>query len=164
MRAGRAAFPMVALLLGLPMLGGCEMVDRITGRAPTAEPPAAAVQDSARAAEPDAAPDTLAAAPPVAPTDPESLLKLSDSEVTARLGPPDLLRRDGLVEVRQYRNADCTLDLFLYPDKSADLAVRYAELRGAGLDARGRQLCLGEMLHQRAVTGQAGPAPAATRG
>lgn len=144
------------LVLSLPLLAGCTLMDRLTGGGPaeSGQRPA----DSSRAEAPHSADapgadSRKAALPPAEPADPKSFLTLSGSEVAARLGPPDLLRRDGTAEVRQYRSPACTLDLFLYPSDGDTLAVRHAELRGAGLDARGRQLCLGEMLQARALTG-----------
>ena len=66
-----------------------------------------------------------------------SLQNLTDSEVFALLGPPSFKRSDNAAEIWQYRNYNCTLDLFLY--ESLDTTahkVAYYEVRlkpGQGL-------------------------------
>lgn len=47
---------------------------------------------------------------------PEQLLGLSQAEVSALLGEPELRRTEAAIQIWQYRSARCVLDLFLYPD------------------------------------------------
>lgn len=65
------------------------------------------------------------------------------------LGTPALIRRDGKAEVWQFRGDACTLDLFLYPEGAAGLAVTHVELRGEGDDDE--RACLARMLRARIV-------------
>lgn len=71
----------------------------------------------------------LAMAGPQANDDPAQLLGLSGSDVTARLGEPALIRREGQAEVWQYRRVRCVLDLFLYGDVKQ---VEHVDLRDRG--------------------------------
>jgi hypothetical protein len=152
MRGARAILA-AGVCFTLPLLGGCTALDRLTGgaAAPTEAAAPAGGTPTGTESRADVPENQTAALPPAKPTDPQNFLALSGPEVTARLGPPDLLRRDGTAEVRQYRSSACILDLFLYPADGETLAVRHAELRGPGLDADARRLCLGEMLQARAV-------------
>jgi hypothetical protein len=59
----------------------------------------------------------------------ESLPGMNAAGVTNLLGAPQFRRRDGQVEIWQYRGATCTLDLFLYAE-AGDMRVRYVEPRG----------------------------------
>jgi hypothetical protein len=47
---------------------------------------------------------------------------------------PQFRRRDGQVEIWQYRGSGCTLDLFLYAE-AGDMRVRYVEPRGQTMQA-----------------------------
>lgn len=100
-----------------------------------------------------AAPATTApAAAPVIDSNPDQFLGLQGDVVAARLGAPDLIRRDGPAEVRQFRGSACVLDLFLYPDNNS-LSVKHVELRGASLKQEERNACLSELIRARVVAG-----------
>ena len=83
---------------------------------------------------------------------PQQFMGLGDEAVIATLGDPDLTRRDGPAEIRQFRGQDCVLDLFMYP-ASGDLAVRHVELRGPSLTPAARRACLVDLIRDRALTG-----------
>lgn len=71
--------------------------------------------------------NAMAILPPAA--NPDELLGLSSDEVTARLGRPALIRREGGAEVWQYRRTDCVLDLFIYGSAKQ---VEHVDLRDRG--------------------------------
>ena len=83
---------------------------------------------------------------------PQQFMGLGDQAVMATLGDPDLTRRDGPAEIRQFRGQDCVLDLFMYP-AAGDLAVRHVELRGPTLTPADRRACMVDMIRDRALTG-----------
>lgn len=56
----------------------------------------------------------------------------SAAGLSARLGRPDLLRREAAAQVWQYRGATCLLDVFLYPDARGAVQVVHASLRPIG--------------------------------
>lgn len=70
----------------------------------------------------------IASLPPV-DEDPRQLMGLDRAALTARLGKPALVRRDGDAEVWQYRADRCVLDLFLY---GAEKKVEHTDLRNRG--------------------------------
>jgi hypothetical protein len=59
----------------------------------------------------------------------ENLPGMNAAGITKMLGAPQFRRRDGQVEIWQYRAANCTLDIFLYAE-GGDMLVRYVEPRG----------------------------------
>lgn len=141
-------FTVLALItLGL---AGCQALASLTGEAP--EPTSAVAATEV----PDSADTNVAARPaPAEPIDvdddPDQFLGLSGVSVAERLGDPDLLRRDGPAEVRQYRGEACVLDVFLYPQDDA-LTVKYVELRGASLEPEARRACLASLIRDRLLT------------
>lgn len=88
---------------------------------------------------------------------PLQFMGLGDAAISAALGDPDLTRRDGPAEVRQFRGDACVLDLFLYPATPTvtvgPLAVRHVELRGPNLTPAARRACMVDMIRNRSVTG-----------
>ncbi len=68
---------------------------------------------------------------PIAPVndDPGQLLGMTSDTLGDILGEPSVVRRDGGVEVWQYRSEDCVLDLFLYGFMKQ---VEYVDLRDRG--------------------------------
>ncbi len=97
-------------------------------------------------AEPLAPYSGMAVVPPPSYADPEELLGLSSDEITAKLGKPTLVRRDGDAEVWQYRRVNCVLDLFLYGGRKQ---VEHVDLRDRG-DASDAavQACFQRMLDE----------------
>lgn len=62
---------------------------------------------------------------------PERLVSLSEHEVTAMFGEPEIRRIEDPAQIWQYRNADCVLDLYLYREgRSQTGFVAHFELRG----------------------------------
>lgn len=49
--------------------------------------------------------------------DPQSLLMLTDEEITYLFGKPAVARHDAAAEIWQYRTAACVVDFFFYRDK-----------------------------------------------
>lgn len=149
------ALSRTALLLCVAAaLAGCQAFERLTGPTgptqPAAVAPAAAPpQDPAPGGEPE---EQAALSVPV-DDDPKQFLGQEGEAISATLGAPDLVRRDGPAEVRQFRGGACTLDLFLYPGAGDVLSVRHVELRGASLDGDGRRACLADMIRTRTLSG-----------
>ncbi|NVK18760.1 MAG: hypothetical protein HWE30_08705 [Methylocystaceae bacterium] len=73
-------------------------------------------------------------------TTPAKLVGLSQFDVSQALGEPSFVRKDKGVEIWQYRNAECILDLFLYESRTG-FRVDHSELRGAHLDSAGELSC-----------------------
>ena len=67
--------------------------------------------------------------PPTGKPTLENLPGMNADGITKMLGQPQFRRRDGQVEIWQYRATNCTLDLFLYSE-NGDMRVRYVEPRG----------------------------------
>lgn len=141
-----------ASVLALTTLTGCQALDGVMA----GDNPAPAQTGSAATKPAPTAPGTtVARADPAAPPvddDPMQFMGLRGETVAARLGEPDLVRRDTGVEVRQFRGSACILDLFLYPAGGA-LAVKHVELRGPSLDNEARRACLAEMIRERTLAG-----------
>lgn len=73
--------------------------------------------------------NAMAMLPPPPEVDPDELLGLSADDITAKLGRPTLVRRERGVEIWQYRQTDCVLDLFLY---GSARQVEHVDLRDRG--------------------------------
>lgn len=69
-----------------------------------------------------------AARPHFSLTEMASLTRMSDRQLTQRLGTPDFTRHDDPAEIWQYRSASCVLDVFLYPEDGG-LKVAHATTR-----------------------------------
>ncbi len=62
---------------------------------------------------------------------PERLVSLSEHEITAMFGEPEIRRVEDPARIWQYRSADCVLDLYLYSENRAQTGfVAHYELRG----------------------------------
>ena len=66
------------------------------------------------------------------------------------IGQPDFVRRDGVVEIWQYRSKACIFDLFIY-GKSVDKTVKYAEVRGDGIGTGPQLVCFAKLLQARVI-------------
>lgn len=143
--------------LCLLTLAGCEGLPSFGGSAPATSGPTTEPVDSAAVpAKPDAPKSTdqnkQASASPVN-DDPAQFVGQAESLVDSTLGAPDLIRREGAIEVHQFHGADCVLDLYLYPQETGKgLSVRHAELRGPGLDEPARRACLANLIRSRRLT------------
>lgn len=99
--------------------------------------------------------DVATPAPPASPAGPDptpaQLVGLNAGQLDRLLGPPDFKRSDGPAEIRQYRDAGCVLDVFLYADTAA------GQYRVTHVDGRDRAVaggdatpaCLTSLLHAR---------------
>lgn len=85
-----------------------------------APPPARATPPPVRRATPPAPDLTL-----------RELLGREPAQIDARIGAPDLVRREGDGELRIYRSPDCVLHVFAYPRDGARQAT-HIEARAAG--------------------------------
>lgn len=79
---------------------------------------------------------------------PTQLIGMNYFDIERALGKPSFVRKDKGVEIWQYKDAHCILDLFLY-EKSDGLKVNHTELRGPLLDSAGDLRC-----YKRLLTGQ----------
>tara|TARA_R110001606_G_scaffold279052_1_gene427593 strand:- start:152 stop:655 length:504 start_codon:yes stop_codon:yes gene_type:complete len=98
-------------------------------------------------------PERTPAAPPPN-DDPARLRGLNASALTALLGDPVRVRRDGTAEIRQYGDvSSCQIDLFLYADGST-ATVSHVEIRRGieRLDPAAARSCLRQMLAPRATS------------
>jgi hypothetical protein len=150
----------VAALLAVSALAlspGCQVFENSITTANAPASPTA--QIAIPAVPPTATGDTggsIAVAPVAAVErvndDPMQFMGLNGDLLDGQLGHPDLVRRDGPAEVRQFQGGACTLDLFLYP-QNGTMAVKHVELRGASLDNLARRTCLAEMIRARTIAG-----------
>jgi len=82
-----------------------------------------------------------------------SLVGATPETLRAMLGPPLLLRREGLAQVWLYRSSVCAIDLILYPDSHSGAArVALAEERSFGVPASGTA-CLTSVSARRGAPG-----------
>lgn len=112
-------------------------------------------------ASPSAPPPALAAVTPEMPSparpeeeplpDVSRLIGLKAEDVTALLGAPGFRRKDAPAEIWQYGDTSCTLDLFLYTDKTAaaPYTVTHIEVRRRALEAISREECFRRLLKAR---------------
>lgn len=96
---------------------------------------------------------TPAPPPPAAGPDPTpaQLVGLNAGQLDRLLGPPDFKRSDGPAEIRQYRDAGCVLDVFLYADTAAG-QYRVTHVDGRDRAASGGDAtpaCVTSLLHAR---------------
>jgi hypothetical protein len=88
---------------------------------------------------------------------PEQLLGLDADQLTALLGRADFTRNDGPAEIRQFRDADCVLDVFLYQDPSeGGYRVAHVETRDGGLVRTTERTCVTGLLRARRTRAAAG--------
>ena len=60
--------------------------------------------------------------------DPQHFLGQSTDQLTNRLGAPSTLRKEGNVQIWQYRLSDCVVDFFFY-DRAGTLAATHTDIR-----------------------------------
>lgn len=106
-------------LSGVLLGAGCAPLD--------VPPPVAAPPPPASEAEAPVPPP-----PPKPRQKPESLLGLGPADTLLLLGTPDLVRRDDSVQIHQYRDTLCVLDLIFY--EGAD----HGPFRLSAVDSRDR--------------------------
>ena len=96
-------------------------------------------------ATPEPVPEDVAPViePVVKPAVAEELMGLSPSDIIIRMGPPNLVRRDGLGQVMLFEHDTCVFDVIFYADTiEAPYKVSYMSARtrqGQNID---KQLCL----------------------
>ncbi len=101
-----------ALWVLITVLAGCA--------APSGGPPASPPVPPAASPTPPAAaaPEAPPPPPPALPA-PSTLLGLGPADTMLLLGTPDLVRRDDSVQIHQYRDGACVLDLIFYEGPDA---------------------------------------------
>lgn len=77
--------------------------------------------------------------------EPAQLIGLSHFDIQRTLGDPSFVRKDTGVEIWQYKDDSCILDLFLY-EKTDGLKVDHTDLRGPILDSAGGLDCYKRLL------------------
>lgn len=82
---------------------------------------------------------------------PDQFMGAEEDQLLVLLGDADLIRRDGVAQVMQYRGDGCVLDLFMYGDEDQK-KVTYIELRGAGMEESDRRACLANIIRSRMLT------------
>ena len=81
---------------------------------------------------------------------PAQLVGLDADQLDDLLGPADFTRSDGPAEIRQYRDAACVLDLFLYADAaSGRYRVAHVEARNRVSGGTAEQACAASLLRAR---------------
>ena len=118
------------------------------GEPPVATPAQAAVTPAAAPIAAVTAPASQVAALPPIDDDPDKLLGLDRDGLSARLGTPDLIRREAPAEIWQYVGGDCVFDVVLY-QRGVDYAVSYLEARDAAAAVQPARACLNQLLRSR---------------
>lgn len=73
----------------------------------------------------------------------DSLMRLSPGEVIARMGPPNLVRRDGLGQVMLFEHETCVFDVVFYAETiEAPYRVAHISSRTPSGQNIDKQLCL----------------------
>ena len=81
---------------------------------------------------------------------PVQLVGLDADQLDRLLGPADFKRSDGPAEIRQYRDAECVLDVFLYTDAaSGGYRVAHVDARDRVLTGDAQQACVTSLLRAR---------------
>ncbi len=81
---------------------------------------------------------------------PAQLVGLDADQLDRLLGTPDFTRADGPAQIRQYREAGCVLDVFLYSDSAGSYRVTHVDGRErvlSGGDAA--PACVSSLIHTR---------------
>lgn len=146
-------------LLGLAACGGGVPIDPEIGPATVADGTDGA--DGERDAtpgrtrgvpsgEPESDQAGLSAGPETAsqPVDPDRVIGQTRARISALLGPPVFVRRDGTAEFWRYRHRSCILELYFYPHNGVP-ALDHLETRGGagGKSDRAREArCLGALV------------------
>ncbi|MEE8271848.1 MAG: hypothetical protein V3R98_08975 [Alphaproteobacteria bacterium] len=79
--------------------------------------------------------------------DPDVLIGLPPSEISAMLGEPELRRQEPPAEVWQYRTDRCVFDLYFYTEDGASQAIYYEARDRANGDVDVGQ-CLGSVVRR----------------
>lgn len=84
-------------------------------------------------------------------SDPSRLFGMAEEDLRRLLGVPQFVRIDGPTRLWRYRAEACLLDLFLYPDETAESPFRvfHFEARGADNGAEPAGSCLEVLLRAR---------------
>ena len=140
--------------LRLSLLAACGLLSACISLGETEDTGAASTggASSARGSAPTGTATALAT-PDARPVndDPMQFLGLGGDDIAASLGVPDLIRRDGTAEVRQFHGSACTLDLFLYRTNGVS-TVKHVELRGASVESDARRACLADLIRSRRLS------------
>ena len=118
------------LFLGILMLAACQQKVGPMDQAPL--PPASAVDE---AADPVKAEEPVVIEPPKPRFMIENILGLAPDTLRKILGEPSLLRQEKDAEVWLYRNGECVMHLFFYPDDNGDYRLDFVEAQGIDLSA-----------------------------
>jgi len=65
--------------------------------------------------------------------DPDLFLGKTNDALADRLGAPTIVRKEGVIEVWQYRLSTCVVDFYFYPDGKTQV-VRYTHIRSKFLN------------------------------
>jgi hypothetical protein len=84
-------------------------------------------------------------------TPPGDLIGMEAPALQTLFGTPGLVRKDDPAEVWQYRNQDCVLDIYLYPDHDR-LTVAHAEARAPKVKGDPLPACIAQFSQSRQKT------------
>ncbi len=81
----------------------------------------------------------------------KDLIGLPGEKIARVFGKPRRVRKESLVEVWQYADEDCILDLYLYPSQG-DLSVTFVEARDAAAIMAETESCANSLAHSQAIS------------
>jgi hypothetical protein len=136
----------LTIALGFAAAGCATSDGHDTGAGLSAPPPAIAPERRPKAAEMGGG-----------DVEPQQLLGLDQDQLTALLGPADFTRSDGPAEIRQFRDPDCVLDVFLYQEPSnGGYRVEHVQARDRGLVRTAGRTCVAALMRARRIRAVAG--------
>jgi len=122
--------------------------DTLAKTAPADELSAPPTPSVLEAPETSVTPESNLAPPPPAISDPDDFVEKPADDLTAAFGAPSMLRREGQVQIWQYKLTGCVVDFFIYADGPL-LVVKYAAMRsrflGGQLDGDACKMALYEI-------------------
>ena len=125
MRFSATILPLLMLLVGSCKTS--ELPSALNGKSPTEQLRMALLPSYGDESYVERARDYVEAAP-------DTMMSLTETEVTSLFGTPDLTRKDADARVWQYRGDGCVMDVYFY-GKGSSRPVTYVDYRGKTSDS-----------------------------
>lgn len=117
-------------LLGVLFLVACQAKDKAVEQTPP--PPEPVLEETSETAKEA---ETIVVEPPKPRFVIENILNLAPATLFNILGQPALLRKEKDAEVWLYRNQECVMHLYFYPNDNGDFRLEYVETLGVDIAA-----------------------------
>ncbi len=120
-------------LLLVFLLWGCQATNAPEVESPTLTPPVAPIPQVVEVVE--VRPEPIVIAPSKPRFVIETIMNLAPATLLNILGNPSLKRKEKDVRVWLYKNKECVLHLYFYPNENGDFRLDYVETTGVDLSA-----------------------------